>query len=145
MLPLLLLMLLFTAAPAATAPAAPATAPTSTPIPIPIPTPTPTLVKLAFLIIFFTLLRAAWLLHPSQSTKTSCDFTDISSSPIFSTSSLTMALTQPKDNKSTPCADSRSSKHQPKKLKPKSVPTTGTLATLNLQQAVASVSPIGEG
>ena len=52
-----------------------------------------TLLKLAFVINFFTLLRAAWLLPPSQSTKTSRDLTDFSSTPIPSISSLTMAPT----------------------------------------------------
>ena len=81
-----------------------------------------TLIKLVLVINFFTLLRAAWLLHPSQSTKPSCDLTDFSSTPITSTSSLTMAPAQSKDTNSTlrPCSDSRHSKnHILAKPKPK--------------------------
>ena len=70
--------------------------------------------KLVFVINFFTLLGAAWLLHPSQSTKTSCDITNFSSPPIFSIFSLTMAPVQSKDTNSKPssCSDSRHSKNK---------------------------------
>ena len=103
-----------------------------------------TLIKLVLVINFFTLLRAAWLLHPSQSTKTSCDLTDFSSTPTSSSSSLTMAPTQSKDTNSkvASCADSRSSKPQTTtKPKPKVVPSIGSFLNLNLQQIAAVVSP----
>ena len=59
---------------------------------------THTLIKHVLVINFFTILGAAWLLYPSQSTKLSCDLTDpFSTTLIFSTLSLTMARTQPKD------------------------------------------------
>ena len=103
-----------------------------------------TLIKLVLVINFFTLLRAAWLLHPSQSTKTSCDLTDFSSTPTSSTSSLTMAPTQPKDtnSKMISCADSRSAKNKiATKPKPKGLSSIGSLSNLSIQQISAVVSP----
>ena len=103
-----------------------------------------TLIKLVLVINFFTLLRAAWLLHPSQSTKTSCDLTDFSSTPISSTSSITMAPTQSKDtnSKMISCADSRTSKNKiMTKPKPKGLSSIGSLSTLSIQQIAAVVSP----
>ena len=103
-----------------------------------------TLIKLVLVINFFTLLRAAWLLHPSQSTKTSCDLTDFSSTPITSTSSLTMAPAHSKDtnSKMISCADSRSAKNKiATKPKPKGLSSIGSLSNLSIQQIAAVVSP----
>ena len=102
------------------------------------------LIKLVLVINFFTLLRAAWLLYPSQSTKTSCDITNFSSTPIFSTFSITMAPTQSKDTntKIASCSDSRSSENKiTTKPKPKGVPSIGSLSNLSIQQIAAVVSP----
>ena len=99
--------------------------------------------KLVFVITFFTLLRAAWLLHSSQSTKTSCDITDFSSTQIFSTLSLTMAPVQSKDTNSkiSSCSDSRHSKNQiMAKPKPKGS-SIGLLSNLSMDEIVAVVSP----
>ena len=101
--------------------------------------------KLVFVINFFTLLRAAWLLHPSQSTKTSCDITDFSSTPIFPTIFLTMAPAHSKDTNSAirPCSDSRHSKnHILAKPKPKPKGSSiGLLSNLSMEQIVSVVTP----
>ena len=56
-------------------------------------THTSTLIKFVFVINFFTL--SAWLLHPSQVTKLSCDLNNFFSiTSRISTLSLTMALTK---------------------------------------------------
>ena len=106
---------------------------------------TSTLIKLVFVITFFTLLRAAWLLHPSQVTKFSCDFNDYrSTTSTISTLPLTMTVTKTQQIKDTPSLDSRLSKH-PKKKPTNTGSVPATLLTLDPTQTAALVSPNGKG
>ena len=103
--------------------------------------------KLVLVIIFFTLLRAAWLLHSSQSTKTSCDITDFFSPPTFSILSLTMAPVQSKDTNSVicPCLDSPHSKNQIMATPRTKGPSISSLTNLSWKQIAVLVSPENKG
>ena len=74
---------------------------------------------LVFVITLFTLLRAAWLFHPSQVTKYSRAPNDYNSTtPTKSTLvALTMAITKSQELKDSSFFDSRASKHSKKKGK----------------------------
>ena len=93
--------------------------------------------KIFFVIItFFTILRAAWLLHPSQLEKQSCDLDNYSSIKPITTptphlplvSTLTMALSATTEIKNTLSINSLASKHrrsqQQKKQVTGSTPST---------------------
>ena len=105
-----------------------------------------TLIKLVFVITFFTLLRAAWLLHPSQVTQYSRVLNNYHSiTSINSTFSLTMAVTKTQQFKDKPSHDSPLSKYSKKKQNG----TTGSIPTTLLTggdptQTTALVSPLGK-
>ena len=109
-------------------------------------THTSILIKLVFVISLFTLLRAAWLLHPSQVTKYSRALNNYhSTTSTNSTFSLTMVVTKTQQIKDKPSHDSHLFKH----LKKKQNGTTGSAPTTlltggDLTQTATLVSPLGK-
>ena len=79
---------------------------------------------LIFVSTFFTLLCAAWLLHPSQVTTYSRALNNYHSttSMISTLSALTMAVTKSQELKDSSTFDSRASKHSEKKNVKKATP-----------------------